>query len=660
MFTCAPPLSDKVLQTILDRLAGEESFVFLETTRVTKENHRSLLFLNPVDRLVITASDPPSLFFKQVETYLNDGFYLAGWVAYEFGYRLEPVLDRRFTHDPLTVLADFGVFREPRIFDMFNLHNSACPEMQPDADSSPGQNLNPESSPEFSDEYRLDNLRLNQEKHDYLKKIQTIKSYITAGDTYQVNYTLKLLFDFFGSHEAFYKTLRRNQNVSYGAYIKSLNRRIMSFSPELFFNRHGSLCTARPMKGTLHRGLTPEEDQKLTLRLENDLKNRSENVMIVDLLRNDLGRLCEAGSVSVKSLFDVETYETLHQMTSTIVGKFKPGVSLKEMFSALFPCGSVTGAPKIRTMEIIRELELEKRGVYTGGIGYIAPSGDALFNVPIRTVVIEDGRGEMGIGSGIVHDSDPENEWDECRLKARFLDSPLPDFQLIETMLWQPDGGYLLLDLHIERLIGSARHLGFPADPVKIVERLELLSRSFFVEHRDLSSREMGRRVRLLLHKDGTIDLTSAMCPLPDLNFPPDNRSLQEGLPKVAFSKKTTDSNFMFLYHKTTIREIYNKEREKAVAQGFYDVLFLNQKGEVTEGSITNIFIRRKDLFITPPLTCGLLNGTLRKFLLEKYPAGTKEAVLYPDDLKNADGVYLTNSVRGMQQVQYKKAAPFK
>ncbi|MCK5437876.1 MAG: chorismate-binding protein, partial [Desulfobulbaceae bacterium] len=270
MSTCAPPLSDKVLQTILDRLADEESFVFLETTRVTKENHRSLLFLNPVDRLVITASDPPSLFFKRAETYLNDGFYLAGWVAYEFGYRLEPVLDRRFTHDPLTVLADFGVFREPRIFDMFDLHNSACLKIQPDADSTPGHNLNPEFSPELSDKYRIDNLRLSQEKHDYLKKIHTIKSYITAGDTYQVNYTLKLLFDFFGSYEAFYKTLRRNQNVSYGAYIKSLNRRIMSFSPELFFNRHGSTCTARPMKGTLHRGLTPEEDQKLTLRLEND------------------------------------------------------------------------------------------------------------------------------------------------------------------------------------------------------------------------------------------------------------------------------------------------------------------------------------------------------------------------------------------------------
>ncbi|MCK5324280.1 MAG: chorismate-binding protein, partial [Desulfobulbaceae bacterium] len=348
------------LQTILDRLAGEESFVFLETTRVTRENHRSLLFLNPVDRLVITASDPPSLFFKQAETYLNNGFYLAGWVAYEFGYRLEPVLDRLFTHDSSTVLADFGVFREPRIFDMSDSHNSAYQKIRPDSNSTPGQDLIPESSPgPAHNKYHIENLRLNQKKDDYLKKIQRIKSYITAGDTYQVNYTLKLLFNFFGSPEAFYKTLRRNQNVSYGAYIKSMNRRIMSFSPELFFNRHGSTCTARPMKGTLHRGLTPEEDARLIAMLKNDIKNRSENVMIVDLLRNDLGRLCEMDSVSVKSLFDVETYETLHQMTSTIVGECRPGVSLFEMFSSLFPCGSVTGAPKIRTMEIIRELELE-------------------------------------------------------------------------------------------------------------------------------------------------------------------------------------------------------------------------------------------------------------------------------------------------------------
>lgn len=652
MITCAPPLSDKVLQTILDRLAGEESFVFLETTRVTRENHSSLLFLNPVDRLVITASDPPSLFFKQAETYLNNGFYLAGWVAYEFGYRLEPVLDRLFTHDSSTVLADFGVFRAPRIFDMSDPHNSAYPEIRPDSNSTPRQNLIPKSSTDPAYKYRIENLRLNQGKEDYLKKIQEIKSYITDGDTYQVNYTLKLLFDFFGSPEAFYKTLRRNQNVSYGAYIKSMNRRIMSFSPELFFKRHGSTCTARPMKGTLHRGLTSKEDKKLISMLKNDLKNRSENVMIVDLLRNDLGRLCKMGSVSVKSLFDVETYETLHQMTSTIVGECRPGISLKEMFSSLFPCGSVTGAPKIRTMEIIRELELEERGVYTGGIGYIAPSGDALFNVPIRTVVIEEGHGEMGIGSGIIHDSDPEKEWEECRLKARFMDTPLPDFQLIETILWHPDDGYWLLDQHLERLTGSARHLGFHIDLEKIVEWLRLASHHFPAVTKDSENRQQAHRLRLTLHKDGALNLTSSPCPVPDLKFPPDDPSSEDELPKITFSEHKTDSRSMFLYHKTTMRDLYNSEREKAVANGYFDVLFLNKRGEITEGSITNIFIRRKDMFITPPVECGLLNGTLRRFILEKYPDRTKEAVLYPDDLKNADEIYLTNSVRGMQRVR--------
>jgi para-aminobenzoate synthetase/4-amino-4-deoxychorismate lyase len=498
--------------------------------------------------------------------------------------------------------------------------------------------------------FTIDNLFLNLEREEYLEAIRRVKAYIEAGDTYQVNYTLKLLFDFAGSIPEFYCSLRRNQSVSYGGLIKNGDTTILTFSPELFFRKKGNQIDVRPMKGTMVRGRTNSEDRDFADFLHNDIKNRSENVMIVDLLRNDLGRLSRMGGVNVQSLFDVETYETLHQMTSSIRGEVNGSLSVEEMFKALFPCGSVTGAPKIRTMEIIRELEAEDRGVYTGAIGYISPDGEAVFNVPIRTVVFQGDKGEMGIGSGIVWDSDPAGEWEECILKGRFLTQPVPEFKLIETMLWYPQSGYWLLDLHLERLVESAGYFSYPFELEKIEAELHELAEGF----RNNASVK-NQRVRLTLSRQGEIELTYSELPegpLPEIT-PEKILKLEEskGLPAAVFSSRNTDSHSPYLFHKTTLRKLYDDERTQAVAKGFYEVLFVNEKGEVTEGSYTNIFLQKDGKLLTPPVSCGLLPGVLRNHLLHEYPDLVEEASFTRKDIEQADAVYVGNSVRGLVRV---------
>lgn len=628
------PLSDRLLLPVLDLLDRADEFVFFETTKVTPEERRSFLFLNPVDRLVCTTADSPVEFFQRAEEWLSKGFFLAGSFAYEFGYKMEPVLSGLQRTGPEKVVAELGVFREPHIFDHISgSFSGAGPWPSADISFPAGKDA----------AYAIGNLRLNQRREDYFERIARIKAYIESGDTYQVNYTLKLLFDFSGSPSALYTELRRNQSVSYGAYISLGGQRIMSFSPELFFSKKGNSCTVRPMKGTIRRGRTVVEDESFASFLRQDIKNRSENVMIVDLLRNDLGRLCTMGTVAAQSLFDVETYETLHQMTSTITGELRPDIGLADFFHALFPSGSVTGAPKIRTMEIIRELELEDRGVYTGGIGYIDPAGNAVFNVPIRTVILEDGKGEMGVGSGIVYDSDPEGEWEECRLKGRFLSNPAREFQLIETMLWEPETGYWLLDFHLDRLIGSAGYFAYPVDRAIVSRALDRKAVDF--------SNAVPHRVRLVLSKDGELEITAVPCPAPVKELLPEIGA-KAGLPLVALSKKATDSGSPYLFHKTTIRDLYESERQKAVAAGLYEALFCNERGEITEGSITNIFVRTGDCFRTPPVECGLLAGVFRKYFLDACPVEVREEVLTVKDLAEADAIYVANSVRGLVRVR--------
>lgn len=618
-------------------LAGEDNCVFLETGKAGEDERRSWFFHRPVAELICQAQDDPGDFFRKAEKALKQGYYLAGWFSYEFGCLLEPRLRGLIADKPSPAksgepLAWLGVFSAPLVLD----HATGRA-------SGPWPEAPEQSEPQTG--YQISNLHPNLSEEAYAAAIARIKACIESGDTYQVNFTLKLIFNFSGSPEALYLALRRNQSVAYGAYINQGPRRILSFSPELFFRKNNDTCLVRPMKGTIGRGLIPSEDEGLRAFLEHDEKNRSENVMIVDLLRNDLGRVCEPGGVRVDSLFDIETYETLHQMTSSIRGRLRKGISMAELFSALFPCGSVTGAPKIRTMEIIRELESEPRGVYTGAIGFFTPEGEAVCNVPIRTIKIEDGKGEMGIGSGVIYDSDPGQEWRECLLKGRFLTNPAPDFELIETLLWQPGSGYWLLEEHLARLAASARHLCFFLDMAKAGACLRELAR-------DLAA---PTRVRLGLGRNGELKLSATCCPAPaPVNWPLKPSSGE--LPAVKCSAKSTDPASLWLYHKTTLRELYESERRQALAEGFYEVLFTNTRGELTEGSISNLFVLKGGELLTPPLACGLLPGVFRDYLLNRSSLPAREAVLTQDDLKEAGAIFVGNSVRGLVEVRIQES----
>jgi len=619
------PLNSHTVLKLTAALEGLDEFVFLETSRLSTENHRSFLFTEPTCWLECTVKDDPGIFLQHAEDYRAGGCFLAGWLGYEFGYLLEPAL-HSFTVSLArdTVVARLGVFNKQLIFD----HAT---------ESFSGGSGWPVGEDRLST-CGIDNLQTNISRQEFLAGIDAIKQYIQAGDTYQVNYTFKLDFSFTGSAAALYRQLRNNQSVAYGAWMRCGGQDIMSFSPELFFAADQQSVRVRPMKGTLSRGRDGENDLLQAEELCRDAKSRSENVMIVDLLRNDLARLLhytntDGGRVRVQSLFDVEAYESLLQMTSTIVGipKETGRMKLTDMLKALYPCGSVTGAPKIRTMEIIRELEKEPRGVYCGAIGYCS-QGEMCFNVPIRTLTLADGKGCMGIGAGIVHDSDPESEWRECLLKGRFLTHPRPDFQLIETLCWKPDEGYLLLQEHLERLSSSAEYFFFQADVAHIRNRLVLEAEPFA---------DNAMRVRLLLFKDGRVDVSSS--PLASVTTGDD-------LPEVVFSSEKVDADDVFLYHKTTIRDLYNREREEAVNRGYYEMLFTNTKDEVTEGTISTLFVEKNGKLYTPPVSCGLLPGTFRRSHLAAEKA--EERVLTRDDVVNADALFVANSVRGLVQVR--------
>jgi para-aminobenzoate synthetase/4-amino-4-deoxychorismate lyase len=621
--------SDTEITGLTSWLEERREFVFLDTSRVSREDHQSFLFLDPVAWLTCGSRNEAAGFFAEAGNLQRQGYFLAGWFAYEFGYLLEPSLAGLLgpSSGPLALL---GVFRDPVIFD-HRLDNSRAVE------SLAGKGTFPDRG------YSLRDLQTSISRDAYRRAIAAIKGYLAAGDTYQVNYTMKLSFGFGGSPASFYRALRRGQSVAFGAWIRKDGRDIMSFSPELFFRAETDRITVRPMKGTMSRGRTAADDPARMEALRSDGKNRSENVMIVDLLRNDLGHFLHntgGGRVMPLSLFDVEVYETLLQMTSTVEGKraVRQGPDLRALLTALFPCGSVTGAPKIRTMRIIHELEREPRGVYCGAIGWCSEER-AVFNVPIRTVVLDGRKGEMGVGSGIVTDSDAEVEWEECILKGGFLTNPTPAFQLIETLLWRPETGYWLLEEHLERLAGSAAYFFFRFDRELVEKRLA----------REVKGCTAPRRVRLLLHRDGRLDVTSAaMAPVE----PPPAAGYAQSLPlpAVRFSRLRTDPGNIHLFHKTTLRQLYERERRRALEEGYFEVLFLNLKGEATEGSVTNIFIRRQGRLLTPPVASGLLAGTFRRFLLEKGEA--EEQILSREDILSADAVFVGNSVRGLVRVR--------
>ncbi len=614
------------IQKITAGLAELNDFVFLETCKTSKEDHKSLLFLNPVCWLELKVGDDVVSFLSSLDAWRERGYKIAGWFGYEVAYALEPALTGLINvAKGKGVLAQVGVFDQVTIFD-HEKNDFTLPQDLPLADFvAPAGEL-------------IYNLQSDIDEDSFCASVDRIKEYIAAGDVYQVNYTFKLNFDLHANLPGLYCQLRRNQSVSYGGWLRCSGVDRMSFSPELFFSFYQGDFKVRPMKGTRKRGRTLAEDGELASKMTRDSKTICENVMIVDLLRNDLGRYlyCSGGGdVQVRSLFDIERYESLLQMTSTVVGKpcVSSFVRLSEIFPAIFPCGSVTGAPKIRSMEVIRELEKKDRGVYCGAIGW-ADKDEVCFNVPIRTLVVDGKKGYMGVGAGIVHDSQPKEEWQECLLKGRFLTANTKEFKLIETFLWQKEAGYFLLDLHLSRLRDSADYFlfSFPTEKIESVLRQE---------ENNFTKEKM--RLRLLLAKDGSVEVCSFV--LPDSHVV-DNSSRE----KIGLSSSLVDRDNPFFYHKTTNRYLFNVKRKLADELGLAEIIFMNHQSELTEGTISSLFLEMSGRLYTPPLSSGLLPGVYRQMMLDSHKV--KEKKLYAEDLYRADRIFIANSVRGMREVE--------
>jgi para-aminobenzoate synthetase/4-amino-4-deoxychorismate lyase len=593
----------------------------------------SRLFTAPLRILIANElTDLPAL-FAEIESAVVLGHFAAGYFSYECGQFFEPTADLRpsRTGQPLAWL---GIYDQCQLFDH---HTGAFVDGNP-----PGHEKfrfavveeGPEAAPQL-------NATLPITEQQYAERIAAIHDWIRSGDIYQLNFTVPMRVHCAGSAAALYQSLRARQPAPFGAFLHTLqDRRILSFSPELFFRieNQGAArrITTRPMKGTAPRGRTTGEDRDIANWLSNDPKNRSENVMIVDLLRNDLGRLCAYGSVRTENLFAVERYPTLTQMTSTVTGELRSDVNFQQIFRALFPCGSVTGAPKIRAMQLLAALEREPRGVYTGAIGFFSKE-ETVFNVAIRTLELDGDNGSFGVGSGIVIDSNPAAEFRECHLKAKFLTRSFEQstdmFSLIETMLWT--GAYALIELHLDRLEDSACYFDFAFERAEIMTALLARAANFADSN--------ARKIRLLLQCDGSLHIED------ELMRGPAN-SLIPKPARVCIASPRTDPDDPMYFHKTTHRPVYAEAFKAASALGFDDVLFMNQRGEITEGAINNIFVEKDGCLSTPPVECGLLPGVYRRHLLLTRPNAV-ERVLSLDDLRHADAVYLSNAVRGLRRV---------
>lgn len=562
---------------------------------------RSFHFVDAVEE--ITATTPAQIIpaLQRIAAAAQSGLHAAGFVTYEAAPAGDPLFRVKAASE--LPLLWFGLFKKRRPIKAGEFFRDGA--------------------------FTLTNATASLNENAYCQAVEQIREHIAAGDTYQVNFTLRQRAQFAGDDLALYHQLCRNQRADYCAYLNLGRYRILSLSPELFFHwQHGQITT-KPMKGTRPRGRYTAEDHDYAAQLQSSPKERAENLMIVDLLRNDLGRIAELGSVQTPQLFAVERYETVLQMTSTVTARPVPPTGFVEIWQALFPCGSVTGAPKIRTMEIIHALEDSPRQIYTGALGFLSPGPEAVFNVAIRTLLLDTqtGRIELGLGSGITYDSSPAAEYKECLLKGNFIHQARPDFSLFETLRYENTAGYFLLNRHLARLVDSADYFGFKFDEsaaaATLQEAAEKMTGGTF-------------KLRLQLERDGAMHVWSQ--PL-----------TERKIARVALARAPVDSRDVFLFHKTTHREIYTTRR--ASRPEVDDVLLINEKGELTESTIANLAVRLEGKDYTPPVACGLLAGTLRAELLAQNRLS--ERVLYPEDLKKAEAIFLLNAVRGWMPVQF-------
>lgn len=585
---------------------AQPNSVLLETTLPSQDETRTFLFSKPVEVLAANTFNDLESLIKKIDSYIERGFYLAGYLSYEAGYLFEEGFRRPLENFPFAFpLAWFGVYENPRITE--STANSISPQQ---------------------DSFAIHSLSMNLSQAEYEGKVLKILDYIKRGETYQVNFTFRVGFDLEGNPFHLYEALKKRQPVAYSAIVHDGKRQILSLSPELFFKRKNNTLLARPMKGTSPRGKSELDDRNLLKELSQDSKTKAENSMIVDLIRNDFGKIAKLGTVQVEKLRQIEKYETLFQMTSTVKSTLKESVDYYQLFKALLPGGSITGAPKYRTMQIIQELESTFRDVYTGAIGFISKE-EAIFNIPIRTIVLENGKGTMGVGSGIVWDSNPKREYEECIVKQRFLLGAIP-LQLIESILLR-NGKPTLLSLHLQRLEKSANFFGFSYNEEEIVNAITQYSK-------DKIDKSSKVKLRLELFRDGKLQLEHS------------NIQIQKkSLGRIKLSQVRINSKNIFQSHKTTIRKTYNEEYKRAMKEGFMDFVFLNEKEEVVETSIYNLFIKKDNQYYTPPLSSGALPGVMREYLLKK--GKLKEKTLTIADLQFADRVYLCNSVRGIMRV---------
>ncbi|MBN1578609.1 MAG: aminodeoxychorismate synthase component I [Chitinispirillaceae bacterium] len=537
---------------------------------------------------------------EEVEHYISDGWYAAGFIGYEAAPAFDASLDA-FTPDGLPLLR-FGIFRQP----------VEVKTLSPGSISGADPQWRPTITPE-----------------EYRAAFDRIREYIAQGDTYQVNYTFRLHALFEHDPWNYFRLIVNDHPMPYAAWIDAGRYKICSFSPELFFRLDDHRITAQPMKGTSRRGRFTGEDLLLGGRLQSNVKERAENVMIVDMVRNDLGRIADSGSVSVTELCAVRRYRSVLQMVSTVQADVS--APLHEILSALFPCASITGAPKIRASRIIRELESTPRHVYCGTIGWFAPPRRACFNVAIRTLLFDEEKktAEYGTGGGIVWESDRDREYEECRLKAAIIASSPPDFSLVETLLWTSGEGCFLLERHLDRLMDSASYFSFSVSRNAVLQALTEQTGSF----------DFGmRRVRLLVDRAGAITVESS--PISD------HGAGHRALIGLCPADRPVDSTDCFLFHKTTRRTQYDTLRRECPAGD--DLLFRSERGEITETTIGNIVVQIDGKFYTPPVACGLLSGVFRGALLAQ---GTiQEKIITEDDLLNAARIFRINSVRKWQE----------
>ncbi len=477
--------------------------------------------------------------------------------------------------------------------------------------------------PAVQAEFSLGPIEPSIDRPTFERAIEAIHRHLTDGDTYQVNFTFPLSAAFKGDARALWLALVRAQRCRYGAFLRCGRHAICSASPELFFSREGEALTSRPMKGTAPRGRTALEDAAQAEALTASAKTRAENVMIVDMVRNDLGRVADIGSVQVDALCSIEPYPTLLQMVSTVTARSR--APLAEIFAAMHPAASVTGAPKVRTMEIIASLESRPRGVYTGAIGLIRPDGRAQFNVGIRTAVVNEARSTLtfGVGAGIVADSSASSEYDECLLKGRILTSPPPVFELLETLRWNPRHGYVLLEGHLARLAGSARYFGVPCDLARVRRQLADA----------VGGRKVDQRVRLLIDNEGVARVE--VRPL----------DRQPRRVEVHLATRAIDTSTPFVFHKTTHRKVY----EDAQAGLSGEVIFWNSDGCVTESTNANVVVEIDGRLVTPPVESGLLAGVARADALRR--GRVSEAIVTVAEFRTARRAWLLNSVRGWRPI---------